>query len=61
MGGLEDEGEEVGEEAGLDGDGLEGLLRLLPAGGVERGKKKRGEIRHGGEQTGERQGTLQVK
>lgn len=42
LGGLEDEGEKVGEEAGLDRDGLEGLLCLLPAGGVEGGEEERG-------------------
>ena len=42
LGGLEDEGEKVSEEAGLDRDGLEGLLCLLPGGGVEGCEEERG-------------------
>ena len=47
LGGLEDEGEEVGEEARLEAEGLQALLSLFPGVWAERGEEERGELGHG--------------
>ena len=47
LGCLEDEGEQMGEEAGLERECLKPLFCLLPSSGVERCKEEVGELSHG--------------